>query len=135
MHSHFVLLQLSDNKCGDTAWKAAKVLNSAKAKQDETGLAVVGCRHTIAQKAVNMYRGEMYGYPHFLQVHFMLPNGVQYMWQDVICKFWPWAVKQRKHPSYVLASQQMKPALSVMHAKAHAWDCQVGKNLLFLYNA
>ena len=27
---------------------------------DETGLTVAGCRHTVAQKAVNMFRGEMY---------------------------------------------------------------------------
>ena len=30
------------------------------ANLDETGLSVGGCRHTIAQKAVNMFRGEMY---------------------------------------------------------------------------
>lgn len=118
-----IYLKISDNKCGDTSWKAARALSSTKAKQDETGVAVVGCRHTIAQKAVNMYRGEMYAYPHYLHVNFMLPNRVQYMWQDVICKFWPWATKQQKYP---LATQEIKPALSVMHAKAHAWDCQVG---------
>ncbi|XP_072023238.1 uncharacterized protein [Amphiura filiformis] len=117
--------QLADNKCGDTVWKAARAQNTTKAKQDETGLAVAGCRHTLAQKAVNMFRGEMYGYPHFLHTSFMLQEGVQFMWQDVICKYWPWAKKQQQKPEYARGTTAMKPALSVMHAKAHAWDCQV----------
>jgi len=29
---------------------------------DETGMVIGGCRHVIAQKAVNMFRGEMYVY-------------------------------------------------------------------------
>lgn len=37
--------------CGTTHWKA---------HLDETGIEVAGCRHGIAQKAVNMFRGEMY---------------------------------------------------------------------------
>ncbi|XP_072041208.1 uncharacterized protein [Amphiura filiformis] len=106
-------------------WKAARAQNTTKAKQDETGLAVAGCRHTLAQKAVNMFRGEMYGYPHFLHTSFMLQEGVQFMWQDVICKYWPWAKKQQQKPEYARGTTAMKPALSVMHAKAHAWDCQV----------
>ena len=46
--------------CGSTRWKAAKSRSKTMSHLDETGLSVAGCRHTIAQKAVNMFRGEMY---------------------------------------------------------------------------
>lgn len=46
--------------CGTTRWKAAKVLSKTLANQDETGLEVAACRHSIALKALNMFRGEMY---------------------------------------------------------------------------
>jgi len=45
--------------CGSTRWKAAKASSRTMPSLDETGLEVAGCRHTIAQKAVNMFRGEM----------------------------------------------------------------------------
>ena len=48
------------------------------------------------------------------------------MWEDVVCKYWPWAIKQGpKDPAYAEAVEVIKPALSVMHAKAHQWSCQV----------
>lgn len=46
--------------CGTSRWKAAKVASKSMRNLDETGLVVGGCRHTIAQAAVNMFRGEMY---------------------------------------------------------------------------
>ena len=45
--------------CGTTRWKAAKAFSKTMANLDETGLEVAGCRHGIAQKAVNMFCGEM----------------------------------------------------------------------------
>ena len=45
--------------CGTTRWKAAKAASKTMPHLDETGLEVAGCRHGIAQKAVNMFRGEM----------------------------------------------------------------------------
>lgn len=87
---------------------------------DETGLEMVACRHAVAQHAVNMYCGEMYGYAHYLQTISIPPKNVLFFWYDVICKYWPWLTNH--DPG---ASQSMKPALSVMHAKAHSWSCQV----------
>ena len=46
--------------CGTSRWKAAKSTSKTMRGLDETGVVVAGCRHIIAQKAVNMFRGEMY---------------------------------------------------------------------------
>ncbi len=109
--------------CGGTVWRAAKAHAGPRANQDQTGLEVTGCRHALAQKACNMYSGEQYGYPHFLHYFFLLPMGVKVLWQDVICRYWTWAKKKLMFKDAV---EKMDPALSVMHAKAHSWDCQVG---------
>ena len=45
--------------CGTSRWKAAKAASKTMQHLDETGVVVAGCRHIIAQKAVNMFRGEM----------------------------------------------------------------------------
>ena len=50
----------------------------------------------------------------------MIPAGVKYFWEDIVCKYWKWATKAGG-----LENCDMKPALSVMHAKAHSWTCQV----------
>jgi hypothetical protein len=89
---------------------------------DETGLEIAGCRHGLAQWAVNMFRGEIYGYANYIRVFKMIPNNTEYMWEDVMCKYWKWA---KNIPNNSMEQQSMKPALSVMHAKAHNWSCQV----------
>lgn len=87
---------------------------------------MAGCRHAIAQQAVNMKQGELYAYSHYLHVFFMLQNGVKFLWQDVVCKYWPWAKKvATSNPVWQNAVVAMKPALSVMHATGHSWHCQV----------
>ena len=116
----FLLKGNYDNKCGDTHWKAADNKPKTKANLDETGLEIAGCRHGLAQWAVNMYQGEIYGYAHFIQQKRMQPANVKFFWEDVICRYWRWARRNG-----LLAGCQMKPALSVMHAKAHSWSCQV----------
>jgi len=45
--------------CGTSRWKAAKAASKGMKNLDETGLVIAGCRHTIAQAAVNIFRGEM----------------------------------------------------------------------------
>lgn len=93
---------------------------------DETGLLVAGCRHALASKAVNMFTGERFSYHHYFHVTHVLPRKVEFLWQDVICKYWPWAVKLAEQDAkFKSAIQTVKPALSVMHAKAHALECQV----------
>eukprot|EP00794_Sanderia_malayensis_P000978 gene978-293_t len=53
--------------CGSTFWKAAQNQSQKFAKLDETGIVKISCRHRIAQKALNMFRGELFGYSYFLQ--------------------------------------------------------------------
>lgn len=109
-----------DSMCGQSNWRAAG--NTIKKKRNlvETGLEISGCRHALAQHSINMMYGEVYGYAHYLQVNYYITKKVQFFWYDVVCKYWPWLKKN--DPG---TAQKMKPALSVMHAKAHAWSCQV----------
>ncbi|CAB3998115.1 Hypothetical predicted protein [Paramuricea clavata] len=108
-----------DIKCGDSTWRAAANSPKKKKNLDESGLEISGCRHGLAQHAVNMMRGEIYGYAHYMQVNHYINPTVDFFWYDVVCKYWPWLGKCDKK-----TQQLMKPALSVMHAKAHAWYCQ-----------
>jgi len=110
----------SNSKCGESHWQAAR--NSLKKKKhiDETGLSITGCRHAIAQRAVNMFYGEVYGYAHYIQITDMIPRKVSFFWEDIACKYWPWLTKKDQK-----TASSMKPALSVMHGKAHSWSCQV----------
>lgn len=47
------------SKCGETNWRAAGNTLRKKKNLSETGLEIAGCRHAIAQKAVNMIYGEI----------------------------------------------------------------------------
>ena len=115
--------------CGQSNWRAAG--NTIKKKRNlvETGLEISGCRHALAQHSINMMYGEVYGYAHYLQVNYYITKKVQFFWYDVVCKYWPWLKKN--DPG---TAQKMKPALSVMHAKAHAWSCQVCALLIISQN-
>lgn len=104
--------------------KPQKPSPSQRKNQDETGLEVAGCRHSIGQAALNMFRGEIYGYAHYLHMNFLYPNNVKFMWEDVICKYWPWA-QRISSPSCSTALSSITPALSIMHGKSHSWSCQV----------
>lgn len=81
------LLQ-KDNVCGSSEWRAANNQPLKRAKLDETGLEIAGCRHRLAQFAVNMYQGERYGYAHYIQRYQIPPANVAFIWVDVICKYW-----------------------------------------------
>lgn len=105
---------------------------------------VAGCRHGLALRALNMFRGEMYavvcisvciiimllcsfGYPHYL--HTMVFPNASFLWSDVICQYWPWAQKLTTTHSELQETMKATPCLSVMHAKAHSWPCQVYKEI------
>lgn len=63
-------------------------------------------------------------YAHYLHMYFMHPNKVRFMWEDVICKYWPWA-QRITPPNNINALLSITPALSIMHGKSHSWPCQV----------
>ncbi|XP_065895222.1 uncharacterized protein [Dysidea avara] len=109
--------------CGTSRFKAAKASSKTMKTLDETGLVVAGCRHVIAQKAVNMFRGELFGYTHYLHMNEFVSRGVNYFFHDVICQYWPWASRQN-FPSPA-GALEIVPCLPAMHAKAHSWHCSV----------
>jgi len=55
----YVLQNRVSGTCGTSRFKAAKESSKTMKSLDETGLIVAGCRHVVAQKAVNMFRGEL----------------------------------------------------------------------------
>ena len=79
-----------------------------------------------------MFAGEQYGYSLFLHKWMADALNAEFVWQDIMCKYWPWlenVVKQLPDFAPLLSSSK---ALSVMHAKAHSLDCQVS-DFLILY--
>ena len=72
-----------------------------------------------------MMQGEIYPYTLFLQKE-MSRYDVKYFCQDVICQYSKWLHKilsQRPNDIELQQLKNMKPFLSVMHAKAHSWSC------------
>lgn len=54
--------------CGASHWTAAKELaKKSSSKLDEEGLEIAVCRHGVLLMALNMFRGEIFAYPFFLQ--------------------------------------------------------------------
>ncbi|KAK9977019.1 hypothetical protein ABG768_018840 [Culter alburnus] len=98
--------------CGDSQWTAARETSRRASKLDEEGMGVAVCRHGFLLKALNMYRGEIFAYPLFLQKELM-PAKAKFFAMDV---------------AFLPALQElteMKPFLSIMHARAHATKCEI----------
>ncbi|CAM4278818.1 unnamed protein product [Leuciscus chuanchicus] len=96
--------------CGSSQWTAAK--ESAKksaSKIDEEGLEIAVCRHGGLLKGLNMFRGEIFAYPLFLQ-NTLSKENVSFFCSDVACKYWPYLKRVVGH---------------FMHAKAHEWSCEI----------
>ncbi|KAG9278143.1 hypothetical protein AMEX_G5953 [Astyanax mexicanus] len=111
--------------CGSSQWTAAKE-NSRKSasKIDEEGLEIAVCRHGVLLKALNMFRGEIYAYPLYLHKELSSAN-VTFFCSDVACKYFPYLEKVSKKCPELRGLLEMRPLLSVMHAKAHSWTCEL----------
>ena len=122
-----------DRLCGSSFWQAARSRSMRSyATLDETGLSVAGCRHVIALKAVNMFAGEQYGYALFLHKALSDKLNIKFLWQDIMCKYWPWLERVTcKLPEFMHLLATSK-ALSVMHAKAHSLECQVNQPFVYI---
>ncbi len=85
-----------------------------------------------------MYQGEIFSYPLYLLMDFIKRGyELNFVAQDVICKFYPWLMKvlQSKEDDQSLqALRELKPFLGVMHAKAHSWSCQVMSIIMYFDN-
>ena len=90
---------------------------------DVTGLEVATCHHQSGQKTVSMKYGKLYGYALYFIRYQIIPGKVKLVFAAVMCKLWKFL--KRVEPEM---SNQIKGALSVMHAKGHSLECQVNRN-------
>ncbi|XP_058619720.1 uncharacterized protein LOC131532228 [Onychostoma macrolepis] len=109
--------------CGDSQWTAARETSRRASKLDEEGMEVAVCRHGFLLKALNMYRGEIFAYPLYLQKELM-PAEAQFFAMDVVCKYWAYLEKAASVLPALQDLTTMKPFLSEMHARAHATKCE-----------
>ncbi|XP_030280856.1 uncharacterized protein LOC115586188 isoform X2 [Sparus aurata] len=112
--------------CGRSQLNAAKETTSKRAcsSLDEQGLEVAVCRHGIILWALNMYRGEIFAYPMFLQKE-ITASPPAFFCMDVICKYWPYIQRIAEACPEYSHLTTMKPLLSVLHAKAHGIKCEI----------
>ncbi len=74
-----------------------------------------------------MFRGEIFAYPLFLQKKFAEKSQgtIQFSCSDVACKYFPYLQRLSKNCPELQSLLDMRPFLSVMHAKAHSWKWEV----------
>ncbi|XP_059378247.1 uncharacterized protein LOC132114148 [Carassius carassius] len=118
--------------CGTSTWAAARETSKkTNTKCDEEGLEVAVCRHSILLRGLNMFRGEIFAYPLFLQKELATKTNCKFFCTDIMCRYWPYLQKVAQAFPEMQNLTQMKPFLSVMHAKGHSTKCEVqwgGKN-------
>ncbi|KAL3993372.1 C-type lectin domain family 4 member M [Sarotherodon galilaeus] len=110
--------------CGSSSWTAAKEsTKKSTGKLDEEGMEIAVCRHGVLLAALNMFRGEIFAYPLFLQrkLAASVPGHITFLCSDVACKYFPYLTKVAQLRNLL----SMRPFLSVMHAKAHIWKCEI----------
>ncbi|XP_016426838.1 uncharacterized protein LOC107754770 [Sinocyclocheilus rhinocerous] len=111
--------------CGSAEFAAAKDFSSkTSSKLDEEGIEVAVCRHGVLLRALNMFRGEIYAYPLYLQKELCTENAT-FFCADIVCKYWPYLIKVCQACPELRHLQNMKPFLSVMHAKVHGVKCEI----------
>ncbi len=84
------------------------------------------CRHGVLLCALNMYRGEIFAYALYLQEK-LASRQITFFCMDVTCKYWPYLQRVAKSCPELQHLLNMKPFLSVFHAKAHDFKCEVGE--------
>ncbi len=112
--------------CGGE-WSAARETSQRSAsKVDEEGLELAVCRHGVLLCALNMYRGEIFAYPLYLQEK-LASRQITFFCMDVTCIYWPYLQRVAKSCPELQHLLNMKPFLSVFHAKAHDFKFEVGE--------
>ncbi|XP_051993319.1 uncharacterized protein LOC127651503 isoform X2 [Xyrauchen texanus] len=108
--------------CGESHWTAARETSKQANKLDEEGVEIAVCRHGFLLKGLNMYRGEIFAYPMFLQKEF---QSAAFLAMDVTCHYVPYLKKVSEALTHLQPLQKMRHCLSVMHAKAHNTKCEI----------
>lgn len=115
--------------CGNSDWQAAREVSKRYKHLDETGVVTGCCGHGTMQAAVNMKEGETYRHTLCVQRKMHDEKKAKFVVSDVICKFWPFLLSLISLlPALGPLYNDMRPFLSRLHGKAHAWHCQVCKN-------
>ena len=96
--------------CGASQWSAARETARRASKLDEEGLEVAVCRHGVLLKALNMYRGEIFAYPLYLQKEPQAATKSQFYCTDIACKYWPYLEKVAVSMLDLRPLLQMKPS-------------------------
>ncbi|KAJ8337423.1 hypothetical protein SKAU_G00386430 [Synaphobranchus kaupii] len=113
-------------QCGTTAWAAAREASQkTSSRTDEEGIEIAVCRHGFLLRGLNMFRGEVFAYPLYLQKDLAKQHNISFFCTDQMCRYWPYlerVVGQFKDLGNLLS---MKPVLSVLHAKAHTTKCEI----------
>lgn len=100
--------------CGASQWSAARETARRASKLDEEGLEVAVCRHGVILKGLNMYRGEIFAYPLFLQKELQAATNINFYCTDISCKYWPYLQKMSVSMPELSPLLQMRPFLSCM---------------------
>ncbi|XP_059921902.1 uncharacterized protein LOC132468207 isoform X1 [Gadus macrocephalus] len=109
--------------CGGECLAARETSQRSSSKIDEEGLELAVRRHGVFLCALNMFRGEIYAYPLYLQ-NKLANKPITFFAMDVTCKYWPYLNKVAKSCPELQHLLDMKPFLSVFHAKAHDFKCE-----------
>ncbi|KAK4024214.1 hypothetical protein OUZ56_009601 [Daphnia magna] len=107
-----------DDLCGSSTWKAAKGETSSKRNLDITGLEMMSCTHGTVVYSANLFKGETFKHTHLqhLKSHEM---GTKFFCNDVVCKYWPFAIKVgHLFPEYQQLTKDVTPFLSRFHGLA-----------------
>lgn len=102
-------------------------------EHDTCILMIIAC---VSLSGLNMFQGEIFAYPLHL-LYSLVQQGYQlnFVSQDVICKFYPWMTKILSlypEDASLQKLKDIKPFLGVMHAKTHSWACQVLKYIFII---
>ncbi|XP_067220129.1 uncharacterized protein [Chanodichthys erythropterus] len=112
--------------CGNSHFKAGSESNKkSQSKLDEEGVMISVCRHCILLNGLQMYRGEVFAYPLYLQKELGKTQKIEFVCTDVMCKYYPYLKRVCEAFPDLEYLLQMRPFLSVMHAKGHSTKCEV----------
>ncbi|KAI2647104.1 Lysine--tRNA ligase [Labeo rohita] len=94
--------------CGESHWTTTRETSKQANKLDEEGVEIAVCRHGFLLRGLNMYRGEIFAYPMFLQKEF---QGAAFLAMDVTCRYVPylqkilWNVRNREGAGTTLGEE------------------------------
>ncbi|XDV13811.1 hypothetical protein PO909_002138 [Leuciscus waleckii] len=87
------------------------------------------CRHGFFLRGLNMYRGEVFAYPLYLQQDLASCHSVNFFCTDQMCRYWPYLQRVAGQFREFGRLLNMKPLLSLLHAKAHSAKCEATPKL------